>query len=172
MSNELTISNAIVLETATWVKTTNSGKKIELGLAGVITKGTKEQREDVAMRALHSAANNNNWKAVMVDVIRVFSPSTLKVKGFTMYDKASGTLRFIEKMEDGREMLTPLDAGTNITKSIAMLYFAAVAEMADEKLLANKPFKAEKAMYAEFAKNRLSIEAQRKAELARQQAIV
>lgn len=161
MSNEITTFENT--QNAVWVRQTKRGA-VERGVIGVMASGNKAERSDAAILLAHALANNNNWQAVMKDLVRVFAPSSLKTQS-TSYNKETGTLYFYEAQADGKLLMTPFKAGETVcNKSIAMAYMTAVCAVSDSKDLAGKSFKGEKALFAEFCKNRVSIELARKAQ--------
>lgn len=168
MSNQVAITEAVSLEASIYTVVSKSGKETKMGVARAIHKAPTAMRQAIAMQAQHKLADNQNWKSVMTDVMAVFPPSTIKVAGRTSYSKEDGTLYFISIDDDKRMVWEPLNAGTKITKALAMRYFEAIAAMSDEKDQKGSPYKGEKLAYADFAKDRLSIEAARKAEVAAQ----
>lgn len=180
MSNQVANIESVSLEASTWTKVSKSGKETVMGLGRVIDKGTSAQRKALAMQVQHKLADNQNWKAVMTDVMAVFPPSGIKAKFrttnpqtgadvviATAYSKAEGAL-WIEETEGNRKTGECVNAGTKVTKALALRYFECIVHMADEKDQAGKPYKGEKLAYADFARDRLSIEAARKAEVAAQ----
>lgn len=168
MSNQVANIESVSLEASTWTKVSKSGKDTVMGLGRVIDKGTSAQRKALAMQVQHKLADNQNWKAVMTDVMAVFPPSTIKVTGRTSYSKEDGTLYFISIDEDKRMVWEPLNAGTKMTKALALRYLEMIDVLASEREQKGTPYKGEKLAYADFARDRLSIEAARKAEVAAQ----
>lgn len=83
----------------TAIRTSKSGKETHRGILGVLTSGNKAERQALASAciepAIKHAIENNNYRAIMREVTRVFPASTtFKKSTNTLYNKERGDLYF------------------------------------------------------------------------------
>ena len=79
----------------TAIRTSKSGKETRRGILGVLTSGNKTERQHLASAGIEHALANNNYRAIMREVTRVFPASTtFKKSTNVLYNKERGELFF------------------------------------------------------------------------------
>ena len=90
MTNDITIRGEF---TAT--RTSKSGKQTHRGVLGVLTSGNKAERQNLASAGIEHAIDNNNYRAIMREVTRVFPAGVVFKKSTNvLYNKERGDLYF------------------------------------------------------------------------------
>jgi hypothetical protein len=79
----------------TAIRTSKSGKETHRGILGVLTSGNKTERQQLASVGIEHAIENNNYRAIMREVTRVFPAGvTFKKSANALYNKERGDLYF------------------------------------------------------------------------------
>lgn len=90
MTHDITIRGEF-----TAIRTSKSGKETHRGILGVLTSGNKAECYSLASVGIEHALENNNYRAIMREVTRVF-PAGVTFKNSTnaLYNKKRGDLYF------------------------------------------------------------------------------
>lgn len=90
MANDITIRGEFMA-----TRTSKSGKQTHRGILGVLTSGNKAERQNLASAGIEHAIENNNYRAIMREVTRVFpAATTFKKSTNVLYNKERGDLYF------------------------------------------------------------------------------
>ena len=90
MTHDITIRDEF-----TAIRTSKSGKETHRGILGVLTSGNKIERQQLAGAGIEHALTNNNYRAIMREVTRVFPASTtFKKSTNVLSNKERGELYF------------------------------------------------------------------------------
>ena len=114
MTHDITIRGEF---TAT--RTSKSGKETHRGILGVLTSGNKTELHSLASVGIEHAVENNNYRAIMREVARVFPASTtFKNATNAIYNKKRGDLYFRD-LEDANTFEQFLFHNPNKVMSLA-----------------------------------------------------
>lgn len=120
-------------------RTSKAGKTSYRGVLGAIDSGNRAERSQLGGEVFSQLVRNNNWRAVMREVTRVFPATSIKKASNVLF--AKDELHFMETDGD-RVTLTRWDAANPCAAS-SHAYFAAVLEVT-----ASKELKGEKLLYS------------------------
>lgn len=158
MSNEITLSNEFAV-----ARTSKAGKTTYRGALGAITSGNPLERAALGGRVAETLIANNNYRALMREVCRVFPLSAIK-KAHNV--SAKGEDVYFVSQEGERLILDRFDA-SNPNKSVAHQYARAI-----QLVTAGKELKGEKKIYADILAAMLQREQDRIEALAAERALL
>jgi hypothetical protein len=106
MTHDITIRGEF-----TAIRTSKSGKETHRGILGVLTSGNKAECYSLASVGIEHALENNNYRAIMREVTRVFPASTtFKNSTNAIYNKKSDEVVGAIKIAQAKRLKKPLDS--------------------------------------------------------------
>lgn len=142
MSNE--IATVSVSTVSTFTRESKSGKVTTRGALGAVMSGNTAERSKLANEIACALIASNTFAPVMLELSRVFAPSTLTKHGVS---KGFGSFAFFDVKT---KTITPIDGKWGM--SVADMYCAAIIAKCDALESDGKEIKGEKRTALEIAR--------------------